>query len=218
MIGLGFLALPLAAAYAFGASAQPPSPEHPERDTLPARERRRPKKRAEPPKRNRAKRRALASALRTLVRDAPGPRKPKREPKPKPKPKRKGKGGAKGGSRPPALKDIDSLLVNLRGPAKLRRKAKPVAKAKPAAKAKAVAKSRPKSAPAVVSAKVAAAELYDYVTRVERDPRKWGDRRGGNPRIAESQGLMGLTPDGIYGPRTRARGKELLGKSFPPRR
>ncbi len=66
---------------------------------------------------------------------------------------------------------------------------------------------------------VAAAELYRYVTVTETRPRRWGNRRRPNEEIKLLQQRMGgLSADGIYGPKTRARGLELTGKKFPPRK
>lgn len=46
-----------------------------------------------------------------------------------------------------------------------------------------------------------------------------GFKRRPSEDVREAQKTMGggLVPDGIYGPKTRARGAELLGKPFPPR-
>jgi hypothetical protein len=69
-------------------------------------------------------------------------------------------------------------------------------------------------------ARAAAQALYDYVTAAIRSGRgaTLGDKSGPNAFVRDAQRDMGrLTTDGIYGPKTRARGKELLGREFPAR-
>lgn len=98
-----------------------------------------------------------------------------------------------------------STIPDLRGGLRLKKKRRPTARARPAAR--------------VDDRKVAAAELYKYVTQTNTKPRTWGDKRNRNAVILELQKRMGrLTADGIYGPNTRARGKALIGKTFPARR
>lgn len=87
-----------------------------------------------------------------------------------------------------------------------------------AAKRPSQRKPTPTAAPAGRSAEQAARDLYRYVTILETRPRRWGDRKNRNPTIKAAQEDMGLVADGIYGPGTRQRGKELLGKTFPARR
>lgn len=62
----------------------------------------------------------------------------------------------------------------------------------------------------------AAAALFEYLRSTK--PPTWGVKGAPNKVIQAAQNDMGgLAADGIYGPKTRARGKELLGKAFPPR-
>ena len=45
-----------------------------------------------------------------------------------------------------------------------------------------------------------------------------GVRNRPSPKVKAAQAAMGgLVADGIYGPKTRARGAALLGQPFPPR-
>lgn len=61
----------------------------------------------------------------------------------------------------------------------------------------------------------AAAELYHYLTSGSAD---WGYPGRPSKTIQKYQWAMGsLTPDGIYGPKTQARGRALLGTPFPSR-
>jgi len=61
--------------------------------------------------------------------------------------------------------------------------------------------------------------LYNYVTEQETRPRRWGHRGKPNEKIRTAQAAMKrIEADGIYGPKTRARGKKLIGESFPTRR
>lgn len=84
-------------------------------------------------------------------------------------------------------------------------------------KARAAAASPPTASSSPERA--AAAELFNYVTKTETNPRKWGTRAAPNRAIKLLQGQMGeIVADGIYGPATRGRGKQLLGKTFPARR
>lgn len=79
---------------------------------------------------------------------------------------------------------------------------------------------RAQIAPSVPKTPKGAAEaLYKYVTRKETNPRRWGTKNAPNLFIGAMQNIMGeLEPDGIYGPRTRRRGKQLIGRTFPVRR
>lgn len=68
--------------------------------------------------------------------------------------------------------------------------------------------------------RVAAQALYDYVTQLVRDGRgaELGSAAKPNVNVREAQRDMKLlTADGIYGTKTRTRGKELLGREFPSR-
>lgn len=61
--------------------------------------------------------------------------------------------------------------------------------------------------------------LYNYVTVQETRPRRWGNKRKANEKVRTAQKVMRkLTKDGIYGPKTRTRGRKLIGKTFPARR
>lgn len=98
-----------------------------------------------------------------------------------------------------------STIPDLRGGLRLKKKRKPIRRARPRAR--------------VDDSKVAAAELYKYVTQTNTRARTWGNKRQRNAVILELQKRMGqITADGIYGPNTRARGKALIGKTFPARR
>lgn len=67
------------------------------------------------------------------------------------------------------------------------------------------------------SPKEAAEALLLYVTGP--GPIDWGNKGKPNTIIRDAQKSMGkLTADGIYGPKTRDRGKQLTGKSFPARK
>jgi hypothetical protein len=75
------------------------------------------------------------------------------------------------------------------------------------------------SQPAQRDPKIAAAELYLYVTKTQPDSHMWGTKAQPNARIKDWQAGMGLKgADGIYGPATRAAGKALIGQTFPVRR
>jgi len=66
----------------------------------------------------------------------------------------------------------------------------------------------------------AAKELYSYVSQMigAGRARELGDKRDRNGKVKRLQKFMGrLVEDGIYGNKTRARGKELLGRDFPAR-
>jgi hypothetical protein len=66
------------------------------------------------------------------------------------------------------------------------------------------------------SPKEAATALYTYVTSGHVD---WGSKSKPNELIRGAQKDMGkLVADGIYGQKTRDRGKQLIGKTFPPRK
>ena len=66
------------------------------------------------------------------------------------------------------------------------------------------------------SPREAATALYALV---KTPPVHWGTKANPNQLILAAQRDMGgLVPDGIYGPATRKRGKELLGMTFPPRK
>jgi hypothetical protein len=80
----------------------------------------------------------------------------------------------------------------------------------------------PKPAPSLrIRPKKYAEQLYVYASRMIRAGKasKLGTKANPNPEVKRMQGGMRrLTKDGIYGPATRKRGKELIGKSFPIRR
>ena len=68
----------------------------------------------------------------------------------------------------------------------------------------------------VHSPKEAAAALFELVTH---PPVSWGSKASPNYLLRDAQRDMGgLTADGIYGPKTQARGTLLLGRSFPARK
>jgi hypothetical protein len=70
-------------------------------------------------------------------------------------------------------------------------------------------------APSKRSPAQAAADLYAYVTGPHP---KWGVKNDPSTFIADCERDMGNVPvQGIYGPLDRARGKQLIGKNFPPR-
>ena len=96
---------------------------------------------------------------------------------------------------------------------KKREPAKPKPAPKPAAK--------PKPAPAVKRTPVQAAnDLYAYAKAVLAAKEGWklGTRDKPSETVRSAQADMGeLTADGIYGPKTKARGKALTGKDFPTR-
>lgn len=73
--------------------------------------------------------------------------------------------------------------------------------------------------PAARSAQQAARELYTYVSKAIANKQSGllGTKTRPNPFVANAQRDMGVKPDGIYGPATRARGKALLQKTFPAR-
>ena len=78
-------------------------------------------------------------------------------------------------------------------------------------------------APTAASAKraplKAAQELLAYVKPILSAKRgsELGTKGAPNSFVKAAQLDMGLEPDGIYGPDTRARGKQLLGVTFPAR-
>lgn len=66
----------------------------------------------------------------------------------------------------------------------------------------------------------AARELYSYARAAiaKKQGSLLGTKGRPNPFVRDAQSDMGLKPDGIYGPATRARGNALLGrKDFPAR-
>lgn len=70
------------------------------------------------------------------------------------------------------------------------------------------------------SAREAARALLNYVTPLIRGGRQaeLGTHDAPNDTVANAQrDMRGIPSDGIYGPRTAARGKELLGVAFPSR-
>jgi hypothetical protein len=76
------------------------------------------------------------------------------------------------------------------------------------------------AADAKPSKKQLAETFYAYVVREVRAGRSSGLGTKGHPNtnVADGQRAMGgLTVDGIYGEKTRGRGKELTGKSWPKR-
>lgn len=75
------------------------------------------------------------------------------------------------------------------------------------------------SAPSL-SPRAAAQRLYDYARAKVRAGKasELGSKAKRNGTIKAYQAAMGkISADGIYGPKTRARGKELLGRAFPAR-
>ena len=70
------------------------------------------------------------------------------------------------------------------------------------------------------AARAAAQALYDYATAAIRSgaASSLGSKGAPNETVLAAQRDMGrITSDGIYGDKTRARGKELLGREFPAR-
>lgn len=66
------------------------------------------------------------------------------------------------------------------------------------------------------SPREAATALYAYVTGGHPD---WGSKSKPNALIRDAQkDMQKLVADGIYGPKTAARGKALIGKTFPTRK
>jgi hypothetical protein len=77
-----------------------------------------------------------------------------------------------------------------------------------------------KPAPAGRTPSKAAEALYSYVTARIRSGQAatLGDKSQPNEVVRDAQrDMRKIATDGIYGPKTMARGKELLGKPFPPR-
>lgn len=71
------------------------------------------------------------------------------------------------------------------------------------------------------SKKTSAERLYRYVSREIHEGRSSNLGSKGHPNAQVKQGQLemgGLVADGIYGDKTRARGKELTGKPWPARR
>lgn len=83
------------------------------------------------------------------------------------------------------------------------------------ASAQTVVKPKPSSS-ASNSAQLAAASLYTLVTT---PPVNWGTRAAPNAAITSAQRAMGggIQADGVYGPKTAARGAALLNRAFPAR-
>ncbi|HEX6290295.1 MAG TPA: hypothetical protein VFZ66_13970 [Herpetosiphonaceae bacterium] len=68
------------------------------------------------------------------------------------------------------------------------------------------------------SPETAAAMLKLYLTRSTIAPEDWGSKQSPNPIIADAQRDMGgVAVDGIYGPKTQARGAALTMSSWPAR-
>lgn len=106
-------------------------------------------------------------------------------------------------------------------------KAKPKAKAKPSAPLASSPAPAPPPAPtsspassAARSPEQAARELLAHAEKLQRAGRmsELGTRGKPSAIVLAAQRDMGLTPDGIYGPDTRARGRELINKNFPVRK
>ncbi len=79
----------------------------------------------------------------------------------------------------------------------------------------------PKPEPKALTKHEAALELYSYVVKAIGDGLSsfLGDRTSANATVKRYQLAMGkIAADGIYGDKTRARGKELLGREFPARK
>lgn len=67
-----------------------------------------------------------------------------------------------------------------------------------------------------VSPREAAAALFELITH---PPVQWGTKAKPNTLIRSAQADMGgLVADGVYGPKTQAKGKLLLGREFPARK
>lgn len=97
-----------------------------------------------------------------------------------------------------------------------------VAPPPPAAKPPVVVSPEPKPAPAKRAEKQAATDLLAYVTPLLKSGKgsELGVKGKPNPIVKAAQIDMGMPlkeQDGIYGPATRARGKQLLGTTFPAR-
>jgi hypothetical protein len=78
----------------------------------------------------------------------------------------------------------------------------------------------PNTSTAARSPRQAATDLYTYVTQALRQglDGPLGSKAKPDDYVASAQRDMRLiSSDGIYGPKTAARGKELLGREFPPR-
>jgi hypothetical protein len=78
----------------------------------------------------------------------------------------------------------------------------------------------PPFAPPARSPREAARALLNYVQPLVRAGRlaELGSKEAPNDTIANAQrDMRGIASDGVYGPRTAARGKELLGVAFPSR-
>lgn len=100
-------------------------------------------------------------------------------------------------------------------------------KAKPPVPKPPAAKPAPKSAPAEViprpgrTPQAAAQELYELATSLLKAGKgsMLGTGAAPSTRVLElQQGMGSIAADGIYGPGTRARGKQLIGKNFPVRK
>ncbi len=121
----------------------------------------------------------------------------------------------------PADKDFPAGMKVVDVPAPERGAVKPAAR-KPAPRKPTPRRpaSKPSSStPAKRTAKEAAAALYAYVVPIAKAGRTsaLGSKGKPNPVVQAAQRDMGLPADGIYGPATRTKGKQLLGKDFPPR-
>lgn len=137
----------------------------------------------------------------------------------KPKPKPPGKKD----KLPDPLKDlIDAAAPPAPAPSSSKPKPKP--KPRPAPPASKPRPPAPSSSAAPASSNrtpaLAAAQLYDYVSAVLKA--KKGSTLGtkGAPNatvLAAQRDMGGIVADGIYGLATRTRGKQLIGKTFPPR-
>lgn len=76
------------------------------------------------------------------------------------------------------------------------------------------------TAPAMRKATQAAQDLYTYATALIRagHGERLGSKASPDETVRSAQrDMKGLVIDGIYGPKTMSRGKELLGREFPSR-
>lgn len=121
--------------------------------------------------------------------------------------------------RPAAITEL--VKIAARAP----RPPAPSSPAPPTARPQAPAPSSPapkiEVGPAVIkrSPEKAALDLLEYATAAINAgrARTLGSKGAPNQVVQDAQRDMGITADGIYGPATRAKGKQLTGKTFPAR-
>lgn len=117
----------------------------------------------------------------------------------------------------------DGYKVSLTDAEKKKRKKKkklPKPESDKKKKKKKAKKKRKGKKGADISAKSAAQQLYSYVTRTINagNVRMLGSKGKPNKEVERLQEAMGkIKSDGIYGPATRARGRELIGREYPTR-